>query len=65
MYLYNSAYDPKYDYLSVGLLSKILCIKESIESGRKTWDFLKGGERYKYDTGGNEIPISNCRIILK
>ncbi len=64
MYLYNSAYDPKYDYLSVGLLSKILCIKESIESGRKKWDFLKGGERYKYDTGGKEIPIFNCRIIL-
>lgn len=65
MYLYNSAYDPKYDYLSVGLMSKLLCIKESIERGMKRWDFLKGGERYKYDTGGNEIPISNCRIILK
>ena len=65
VYLYNSAYDPKYDFLSVGLMSKILCIKDSIESGKKKWDFLKGGERYKYDTGGNEIPIYNCRIILK
>jgi len=65
MYLYNSAYDPKYDFLSVGLMSKILCIKDSIEAGKKKWDFLKGGERYKYDTGGNEIPIFNCRIIIK
>jgi len=65
MYLYNSAYDPKYSYLSVGLLSKVLCIKESIQRGRKKWDFLKGGEPYKYHIGGREIPLYGCHIIIK
>ena len=64
-YLYNSAYDPQFNYLSVGLLCKVLCIKESIEKGRKKWDFLKGGEPYKYQLGGQEIPLYNCQITIK
>ena len=64
-YLYNSAYDPQFNYLSVGLLCKVLCIKESIEKGRKKWDFLKGGEPYKYQLGGQEIPLYSCQIIIK
>jgi len=65
MYLYNSAYDPNYSHLSVGLLSKVLCIKESIQRGRKKWDFLKGGEPYKYHIGGREIPLYKCQITIK
>jgi CelD/BcsL family acetyltransferase involved in cellulose biosynthesis len=65
MYLYNSAYDPDYSYLSVGLLSKVLCIKESIKRGMKKWDFLKGGEPYKYHIGGREIPLYSCQIVIK
>jgi len=65
VYLYNSAYDPDYSYLSVGLLSKVLCIKESIQSGRKKWDFLKGGEPYKYHIGGREVPLYSCQIKIK
>jgi CelD/BcsL family acetyltransferase involved in cellulose biosynthesis len=64
-YLYNSAYDPQFDYLSVGLLCKVLCLKESIERGRKKWDFLKGGEVYKYRLGGKEIPLYSCQITIK
>jgi len=65
MYLYNSAYDPIYSHLSVGLLSKVLCIKESIQRSRKKWDFLKGGEPYKYHIGGREIPLYKCQITIK
>ena len=65
MYLYNSAYDPQYNSLSVGLLSKVLCIKESIKRGMKKWDFLKGAEKYKYQLGGNELPLYNCQITFK
>ena len=65
MYLYNSAYDPNYSYLSAGLLSKVLCIKESIQRGGKKWDFLKGGEPYKYHLGGREIPLYSCQIIIR
>lgn len=63
-YLYNSAYDPQFDYLSVGLLCKILCLKESIEKGGKKWSFLKGAEQYKYHLGGQEVPLYNCQIII-
>jgi len=65
VYLYNSGYDPNYSSLSVGLLSKVLCIKDSIQKGRKRFDFLKGGESYKYHLGGREIPLYRCHIIIK
>jgi hypothetical protein len=48
----------------VGLLCKILCLKESIEKGRKKWNFLKGGEPYKYQLGGQEVPLYSCQIII-
>ncbi len=64
-YLYNSAYDPQFNYLSVGLLCNVLCIKESIEKGRKKWDFLKGEEPYKYQLGGQEVPLYRCQITIK
>ncbi len=64
-YLYNSAYDPQYNSLSVGLLCKVLCIKGSIEKGQKKWDFLKGGEPYKYHLGGREVPLYRCKITIK
>jgi len=64
VYLYNSGYDPQYESLSVGLLSKVLCIKESIEKGKKRFDFLKGNEIYKYHLGGREIPLYNCQITI-
>ncbi len=64
VYLYNSGYDPEYSILSVGLLSKLLSIKDSIERGRKVYDFLKGAEEYKYRLKGREIPIYSCQIVL-
>jgi CelD/BcsL family acetyltransferase involved in cellulose biosynthesis len=63
-YLYNSAYDPQFSYLSVGLLCKVLCLKESIEKGKKKWSFLKGGEPYKYQLGGQEVPLYSCHISI-
>jgi CelD/BcsL family acetyltransferase involved in cellulose biosynthesis len=63
-YLYNSAYDPQFSHLSVGLLSKVLCLKESIQRGMNRWNFLKGGEPYKYQLGGQEVPLYNCLITI-
>lgn len=62
VYLYNSGYDPSYGWLSVGFISKALCIKESIQRGKKRFDFLKGGEAYKYHLGGRELPLYRCRL---
>jgi len=64
IYLYNSGYDPSYSSASVGVLSKALCIKDSIERGKKRFDFLKGDERYKYHLGGQEVQLYRCRIAL-
>lgn len=65
MYLYNSAYDPDYSALSVGLLCKILSIRRGIECGLKKYDFLKGAEPYKSRLGGKEVHLSRCRIKLR
>jgi len=62
VYLYNSGYGPRYRFLSVGLLCKILSIKHSIKVGRKKYDFLKGAEPYKYRLGGREVKLMRCRI---
>jgi CelD/BcsL family acetyltransferase involved in cellulose biosynthesis len=64
LYLYNSGYDPRFSPLSVGLLCKILNIKDSIQRGIKRYDFLKGEETYKYRLGGQEVPLSRCEIRL-
>ncbi len=65
VYLYNSGYNPHYSSLSPGLISKILCIKDSIERGRGRFDFLKGAEEYKYRLGGKEIPLQRCEVVLR
>jgi CelD/BcsL family acetyltransferase involved in cellulose biosynthesis len=64
IYLYNSGYDPRYAQLSVGVLSKALCIKDGIERGKKRFDFLKGGEAYKYHLGGHELPLYKCFVTF-
>ena len=60
--LYNSGYDPEYSALSVGLLNKALCIQDAIETGKKSFDFLRGNERYKYNLGGTNQTIHELVI---
>jgi CelD/BcsL family acetyltransferase involved in cellulose biosynthesis len=60
--LYNSGYDPAYASLSVGLLLKAFCLKEAIAAGKKRFDFLRGAEPYKYDLGGQDLPIYRCLV---
>jgi len=64
VFLYNNGYDPRHSSLSVGLVSKVLCLKDSIERGRNKFDFLKGAEEYKYRLGGKEITLYRCDISL-
>ncbi len=63
-YLYNCGYDPNYTGLSVGLVSKVMTIQDSIERKVKYFDFLKGNEAYKYHLGGSDVPLSSCTIEL-
>jgi CelD/BcsL family acetyltransferase involved in cellulose biosynthesis len=65
LYLYNSGYDPGYASLSVGLLCKVFCLKEGILEGKRRFDFLRGAEAYKYDMGGQDVPIYRCLIYRR
>jgi CelD/BcsL family acetyltransferase involved in cellulose biosynthesis len=62
VYLYNSAYDPAYSSLSVSLLLKVFNIRDAISNGKKRFDFLRGSEPYKYDLGGQDVPVYRCVI---
>lgn len=63
--LYNSGYDPEYNYYSVGLLLVAFLIKKSIEDGFITFDFLRGDERYKYDLGGKDVRLYQIKLKVK
>jgi CelD/BcsL family acetyltransferase involved in cellulose biosynthesis len=64
VYLYNNGYDKRYKSLSVGLLSTIFCIKESIQKGKARYDFLKGPEPYKRRLGGKPVQLYRCQVKL-
>jgi CelD/BcsL family acetyltransferase involved in cellulose biosynthesis len=63
-HLYNNAYNELFAALSVGYLSKVLSIRDAIESGLRTYDFLKGAEAYKQRLGGRPLPLYRCRVAL-
>lgn len=60
LHLYNSGFDPDLSALSVGLLSKALCLEVAIKEGKSCLDFLRGTEPYKYDLGAHDLPIYRC-----
>jgi CelD/BcsL family acetyltransferase involved in cellulose biosynthesis len=64
LYLYNSGYDMRHKSLSVGLLSKVFTIKESIQRGKTRYDFLKGPESYKRRLGGKPVQLFRCQVKL-
>jgi CelD/BcsL family acetyltransferase involved in cellulose biosynthesis len=63
-YLYNSGFDPRFRQLSVGLVSKILSIRDAVEQGISCFDFLKGAEIYKQRLGGVPKDIYRCSVHL-
>jgi len=63
-YLYNSGYDANFSDWSVGILCKLLSIRDAIARGLTKYDFLKGEEAYKHRLGGRPVPIYSCRIDL-
>ena len=64
VYLYNNGYDAAFAHLSVGQLSKVMTIRESIRDGRRFYDFLKGAEGYKKRLGGRPVKVCRCVIDL-
>lgn len=64
IWLYNSGYKSEYRNLSIGLISKILLIKDSITKNHQTFDFLKGQEVYKSRLGGIPTPIYHLTLSI-
>ncbi len=54
IYLYNTGFEPEYGNLSPGIVTIGLDIKDAIDEGFKAYDFLRGGEEYKYRFGAKE-----------
>jgi CelD/BcsL family acetyltransferase involved in cellulose biosynthesis len=47
-YFYQSGLDPSFEKQSVGLVIMGLAIQKAIEEGAEEYDFLHGGESYKF-----------------
>jgi CelD/BcsL family acetyltransferase involved in cellulose biosynthesis len=60
---YNVAYDLDYAAFSPGFYLFHASIVEAISRGKGSIDFLRGGEKYKYDFGAKECKIYS--LILK
>ncbi|RMG61586.1 MAG: GNAT family N-acetyltransferase [Deltaproteobacteria bacterium] len=60
--LYNSGFDPAFRKASPGLAIVAETIRTAIAEQKRRYDFLRGGERYKFDLGG--VPRSVFRVEL-
>ncbi|MBN1658165.1 MAG: GNAT family N-acetyltransferase [Anaerolineae bacterium] len=61
--VYNSGYDPaSYSNLSPGIVVTARCIETAIGLGRKTFDFLRGDEEYKYRFGAQDTKVRRLLI---
>jgi CelD/BcsL family acetyltransferase involved in cellulose biosynthesis len=61
--LYNSAYDRAQAALAPGIVLVAELIRDSIDSGLRAVDMLKGNLKYKYQFGA--VPRRFCRIRLR
>lgn len=62
--LYNSGFDPNYSRLSPGLVLKAFLIIKAIGEKKEFFDFLRGGERYKYDLGAIDVKLYRLTLSL-
>jgi CelD/BcsL family acetyltransferase involved in cellulose biosynthesis len=51
IWAYNAGFDPAYSALSPGWLIMVEMIDWCIKNGRRMFDFMRGGEEYKYRFG--------------
>jgi CelD/BcsL family acetyltransferase involved in cellulose biosynthesis len=62
--VYNSGLDwQRFPHLSAGHVLIAYCIRRAIEEGREAFDFLRGGERYKYQFGGQDSEVR--RLVIR
>jgi hypothetical protein len=62
-YLYNAGMDPDAADLSPGITGTALYLRDRIEAGRRRFDFLRGGEEYKYEWGAQDEVIERLLVV--
>jgi CelD/BcsL family acetyltransferase involved in cellulose biosynthesis len=62
--VYNSGLDwQNFPRAGAGIILTAYCIQHAIEQGREVFDFMQGGERYKYQFGGQDVEVR--RLIIR
>ena len=54
IYCYLQGFDPKYSFFSPGMQVIAAVIEDAIREGKRTVDFLRGAEPYKYSWGAGD-----------
>ena len=63
IWVYNSGFDiVQFGHLSPGVVLTAGAIEMAIEAGRETFDFLRGGEEYKYRFGAQNTLIHHLQL---
>ena len=63
IWVYNSGLDPAlFGALSLGVVITAKAIEYAVENGRKTFDFLRGNETYKYRFGAEDTTIYRLHL---
>lgn len=60
--VYNSGYNPALSNLSPGIALFALSIQEAIRDRKRAFDFLRGGEEYKYRLGAKDQPLFRVHL---
>lgn len=60
---YNSGFDEEH-FSGAGFYLKAMHIKRAVDNGIKVYNFLQGGERYKYDLGGKDFFVYKIDVAL-
>jgi CelD/BcsL family acetyltransferase involved in cellulose biosynthesis len=61
--LYNSGFAPDRAALSPGVVLLAQLVRDAIERGKRTFDFLRGEERYKYEF--EPVPHDVCAVRIQ
>jgi CelD/BcsL family acetyltransferase involved in cellulose biosynthesis len=60
--LYNSGYHPSYKAFSPGIAVVAFTLQQAIREGLREYDFLRGGEAYKYRLGARDRDLYRLRL---
>ena len=65
VFSYQSGYDPEYSTIGAGNISLTLAIRSAIEDGYRTFDFLRGSEKYKQSWKADETKTIDVHVNQK